>query len=728
MSLPALVKRHRLAAGLTQEELAEEAQVSTRTISDVERGLRTRIYRDTADRLAGALGLDGTDLESFLAASRARPAGATPPGRGLPLSPTPLVGRSREVASVVNRLQTRSLRLVTLTGPGGVGKTRLALEAAKGVDPGATFLDLGDLNDARLVVPSIAAAVGVPGRVEPSVENVAQYLGEEHRLLVLDTFEHVLPAAPEIARLLASAPGISILVTSREALRVRGEHEIVVPALDLGTTGTAVELFTQRALTADPSLTIDAEVAADICRRLSGLPLAIELAAARAKHLPLPRLRDELRKSLEVLTQGARDLPPRQRTMRDTVRWSYELLDPNEQETFRDLCRFAGGWTLDEAEIVCASDALAGCSALVDKSLVGRERDRYTMLDVIREYGLELGPRSGALDRHLEAFVALAERAEPEIGGAEQNDWIERLAGEQGNIRAALTHASSVRDGERAMRLCSAVWRFWMLHGELSEGRSWLRMGLALDASARSRSKGLWGLGWLAYHQGDYEEAGSCADTMLEIATDDVVEMRNAFTILGIVQMAKGDPSAAIPTFEKCVKLLGERDPDWLSATSLLNLGMAMLHASDPRAAETLAGARDLYEELGDARFVARAILYSGYDSLLRGDTDAALRSARGATMTFWELDDRWGTVEGLELSASVAAASGRAERAAILAAAAGSLRATITSAPFPLDAAILARYLGALRASTEDREWESWTKRGHDLLVEDAVRIATTE
>jgi predicted ATPase/DNA-binding XRE family transcriptional regulator len=721
------MKKHRLAAGLTQEELAEKAQVSTRTISDVERGLRTRIYRDTADRLADALDLDGTDRDSFVTASRVRPA-EIPPGPRIPRPLTPLVGRSWEIASVVNMLGARSLRLVTLTGPGGVGKTRLALEAALRVDPEATFVDLGDLNDARLVVPSIAGAVGVPGRAEPSVESIVEHLGDEHRLLVLDTFEHVLPAAPDVGRLLASAPAIMILVTSREALRVRGEHEIVVPALDLGATGSAVELFTERALTAQPSLAIDAEVAADICHRLSGLPLAIELAAARAKHLPLPRLRDELRNSLQVLTQGARDLPPRQRTMRDTVRWSYELLDPDLQEIFRDLCVCAGGWTLDEAAIVITSDALEGCSVLVDKSLVAREDQRYSMLDVIREFGLELGSRSGALDRHLGAFITLAERAEPEIGGAEQNEWIERLVGEQGNIRAALTYAISKRDGERAMRLSASIWRFWMVHGDLSEGRSWLREALALDVPARLRSKGLWGLGWLAYHQGDYEEAESCANTMLEIATDDVVEVRNAFTMLGIVQMAKGDPNAAIPTFERCVELLSQRDPDWLSATSLLNLGMAMLHSSDPRAAQVLMAARDLYEKIGDAHFVARVILYGGYDSLLRGDTDAALRSARGATMTFWELNDRGGTAEGLELSASVAAVNGRAERAATLAAAAGSLRATITSAPFPLDAAILARFLEEIRPSAGDGKWESWMVRGHEIPIEDAVSIATTE
>jgi len=724
-----MVKTHRLAAGLTQEELAEEAQVSARTISDVERGLRSRIYRDTAERLARALALDESDRAALVAAGRARPPASASRAGSLPLVPTRLVGRSRELASLISLLEVRSLRLITLTGPGGVGKTRLAIEAARRIDEEAVFVDLGDLSDARLVVPTIAGAVGVPGRSEPSVENIAAFFGDTPRLIVLDTFEHVLSAAPEIARLLALAPTVALVATSREALRVRGEHVVVVPPLDLGATGTAVELFTERALMASSASSaseVDTDIAADICRRLSGLPLAIELAAARAKHLPLSALRDQLKHALEVLTQGARDLPPRQRTMRDTIGWSYDLLRPSEQEIFRELCVFAGGWTLDEAAVVCSSDAIEGCSALLDKSLIDRDGDRYSMLDVIKEFGLDIGRAPGAFDRHLDAFVALAERAEPELGATHQDAWVDRLAREQGNMRAGLAYAVGVNDGERAMRLSAAVWRYWMLHGDLSEGRASLREALSLDVPTHLRSKGLWGLAWLAYHQGDYEEAESCSSAMLEIATEDVIEQRNALTVRGISQMAKGDPRAAIPTFKRCVELLRGREPDWLAATSLLNLGTAMLHAGDPQAPETLAQARDLYERIGDDHFVARATLYGGYDALLRGDVDTASRCARRAVIRFWELDDRWGTAEGLELSAAVAATAGRGEQAATLAGAAESVRDTVTSAPFPLDAAVLRGSLARIRASCDDGEWDSWRARGRQMPLEDAVEVAS--
>jgi predicted ATPase/DNA-binding XRE family transcriptional regulator len=728
MSLAAMVKKHRLAAGLTQEELAEKALVSARTISDVERGVRSRIYRDTAERLARALALDESDRAGLVAASRARSAAGTPHAGALPLAPSRLVGRSRELTNLISLLEARALRLITLTGPGGVGKTRLAIEAARRTDGDAVFVDLGDLTDPRLVVPAIARAVGVPGRSKPTTENIAEHVGGAALLIVIDTFEHVLSAAPEIAQLIAFAPKIAVLATSREALRVRGEHQIVVPPLDLGAAGTAVALFIERASAASLSSEMDVEIAADICRRLGGLPLGIELAAARTKHLPLSALRDQLGSALEVLTHGARDLPRRQRTMRDTIRWSYALLRPSEQRTLCELCVFAGGWTLEEAALVCSSDALVAGSALLDKSLIGREDDRYWMLDVIKEFGLDIGPPPGAYGRHLDAFVALAERAEPELGGTEQDTWVERLAREQGNIRAAIAYAIGTKDGERAMRLSAGVWRYWMLHGDLSEGRAALREALMLELPTRLRSKGLWGLAWLAYHQGDYEEAESCSATMLEIASDDAVERRNALTVRGIIEMAKGDPQAAIPTLESCVELLRGRDPDWLSATSLLNLGMAMLHARDQRAAETLARARDLYERIGDDHFVARATLYGGYDALLRGHVDAATRCARRAVISFWQLDDRWGAVEGLELAAAVAAAGGRGEVAATLSGVAGVVRAAVTSAPFPLDAAVLRTFLARVRLSGDDREWAMWQARGRQMRLEEAVEIVSAD
>lgn len=744
MSLASVLRRTRGIAGLTQEELAERAGISARTVSDVERGLRVRIYKDTAERLADALGLHGEARREFELAARGRvPAAA--PATVLPIPPTRLIGRERELDMLLAALRRQDIRLVTVSGPGGIGKTRLALEAASRLDIGGavTFVQLGTIADPTQVLVALAHAVGVSGAREASIEAIAELVGGRRLLVVLDTFEHVLDAAPKIAALLAACPRVTFLVTSRESLRIRGEHTVVLPTLaipaapsiDAVNAAPASELFIERAMAVSPEFVIDAAAAAviaEICRRLGGLPLAIELAAARVKYFALPELRDQLLGSIDALSAGPLDLPPRQQTMRSTIAWSYALLDEQQRELFRDLCVFSGGWSLDAAAAVCARDVSDGLRLLVDKSLVvrsGATRSRYDMLDVIREFGVEAGITTATRDRHLAHFVAMAEEAEPHLGTGAQRVWLARLEHEHDNINSALRYALTHGDEETALRLSVAVWRYWMLQGHLGEGRVWLRQALAACTACdpHLRGKGMWALAWAAYHLGDYAEAAACGDRMMRLleGRDDAVELRNALTIQGIVDLAYGRYAAAMEPLTRCVDVLGERDHGWLTATSLLNLGMASAHAGDPRARDVLEQARGRYVALGDRNFETRAVLYLGYAALVADDGSRAVACFRNSLIAFWELDDLWGVTEAVEGLAAAAATLSHAERASVLGGAADSLRDRLGTRTLPADGALLERTLTAARTTVSSDEWEQLWQSGQAMSAEAVVEYA---
>jgi tetratricopeptide (TPR) repeat protein len=436
--------------------------------------------------------------------------------------------------------------------------------------------------------------------------------------------------------------------------------------------------------------------------------------------MPVQMLLEQLEHSLDILTGGSRDLPARQRTMRDTVAWSEGLLEPYQRTLFQELSVFAGGWTLDAAMTVtsAATNVLDPMSALLDKSLIRRSDDRYSMLDVIREFAAEsLGDPDAVRARHASYFHALALETEPEIGTSSQRDAIEKLALDQDNLRAALRSFIENGDAERSLQMAAALWQFWRVHGDLTEGRDWFSRGLALEGGTLpTRAKGLWGAAWLAYHQGDYDDANAIGESLgtLAATTDDPVVRRNALTVSGIIAMAQSRFADARAMFEQAVALLRPLGQNWLFATSLLNLGSSCVRVRDKQSAQVyLEAARDLYDRLGDRHFAARASIQLGFAAMIDDDFARAASLISPALSSFAALDDPWGIAESLEALAAVRAADGRAEMAAILGGAAEQVRSTITVRPHPFDASWMEPFMEAARASIDDETWQRWWDGG---------------
>jgi predicted ATPase/DNA-binding XRE family transcriptional regulator len=759
--LSTALKRLRLAAGLTQEELAERAGISARTVSDIERGLRETVHHDTARRLAHALGLNDARRREFEAVARGRDGERTPvpPASGLPVLPTPLLGRERELESVTESLLSGQVRLLTLTGPGGIGKTRLALEVARNIRPsfpdGVFLVSLGELRDPSLVAPEFAKAIGA-AETDPRLDQVlAQRLAGRRVLVVLDTFEHLTPAAPLVYSLLLGSEDTSILVTSRSALRLRGEHEFPVSPLEspahvtdqpvedvLGSPATA--LFWERARAVRPDLQLDrqsARLVVEICRRLDGLPLAIELAAARVKHLPLPAMSEQLEHRLDFLVGGALDLPLRQRTIRDTVAWSHDLLDAQAQVLFRRLSVFSGGWSLDDVSAVCGpaaevGGALDGMSALVDQSLMVVDRNsadaRYDMLDVVREYASQRLVEAGESDelsrRHALHFLRVAEEAEPRLVRAGHEIWFRRLHVERGNVRAGIAWTIDRGETVLALRYTIALWRYWRHRGEFAEGGRWLDAALAMPGAspASLRAKALWAAGALAFPQGDHERMAVLAAEAYELArqSEDRMDLRNALTMKGMVAMVQARYSEALAPFRECVTICLQLGLTWHLGTSYLNLGTALLHAGFPdEAVDTLQAGGRVYREIGDVVFAARSDNSIAHAALARNEVEDADRLARTALQMASEQGERQGIADGLYTLAAIAAARSDLERAAALAGAAVAVRETIAARPGPFDLAVPGRFLARAESEMDAERWSSAWQAGHGL--DEGVAVA---
>jgi predicted ATPase/transcriptional regulator with XRE-family HTH domain len=704
---------------LTQELLAERTGLSVRGISDLERGVHNLPQRATVLRLIEGLDLPGDEQAMLWAVTQRAPRPRLRPletrwqftSGDRATAVDPFVGRADELTAIMLALHEPDSRLLTLTGPPGVGKTRLAIEATRRLvallPAEIVFVDLAPLRSPALVLPAIAAAIGLRESETPHLlARLQTRLAARPAVLVLDNFEHLLAAAPVVSDLLQASPEVRLLVTSREALRVRGEQELPVPPLATPPLAgemrlrdvvahEAVALFVLRARASDPDFQLSGENAraiAELCVRLDGLPLAIELAAARVKMLPPAAIVERLAQRLPVLATGSRDLPERQRTLADAIAWSYNLLTPDEQRLFRRLSVFLGGFTLQAAEAVATRgerDVFAGLASLHDKSLLARLPGRagvvrFGMLETIREYGLERLAASGeeAYTREVHAthFLAFAEAAARDFReGAGQRAAIERLGDEHDNLRQALTWALVQSDPTLALRLTEALWRSWWIHGHVSEGQRWLDRALerGREAPAAARARALIAAGRLAWIRGALVSATERLEEALALGPDpfDRCEALNA---LGDVARERGDYARAEVALMDAMGV-GRTHEDWFHlGASLHNLGIVAFEGEDYERAQALLEEGLAYARQVENRYlVYSALHYLSWLAFAQGDyaRAAALRREDLAVQRELAPANAHGAARCLEGVALLAIVRNRPAPAARLLAAAAMLR-----------------------------------------------------
>ena len=770
------LRRLREAVGLTQEELASRAGLTAKAVSMLERGERKRPYPHTVRSLADALGLSEEERAVLTGAVPRRTSGNSAPvptpvpleeeaatySFDLPTSLTLLLGREREVEEIAGLLGRASVRLLTLTGPGGIGKTRLGIEAAKKAavsyfPDGVAFVALAPLGDAALVMPTVLRALGLreAAGIRP-LEVLCQYLRERNFLLVLDNFEHVAEAAPEVVDLLSSCPNLSVLVTSRAPLRVRGEREYSVsplavpdptrmPEAEEVAQTPAAKLFIERAEAASAAFELtrtNAAAVAAICWRLDGIPLALELAAAQTRLLGPTALLSRLDQALQ--TGGARDLPERQRTMRATLDWSHELLHEPERELFRRLSVFAGGFTLEAAEEVGAAGAveteevLVLLGRLLEQSLVsmrlGDDGPRYGMLEPVRQYALEKLEESDEAEearrRHAGYYLALGERVGRKLKGPEQPTWLDRLETELGNLRAAIGWAIEHGEMEMLARMAWAMWKFWWLRGHRGEGSRRMEEALARkpDLPAPARAKLLFVAATLGRAVGDFESTRPLIEESLALfrRLGDKDGIAEALGTAGLIALSQERYEEGFSYLEESAGLFLELGRKRAAGAILGFAATAPLAQGDLTRARRLAErALSLAREPGGAKDVVCVALHPlAAVASSEGDYERAAQLLEESLTLSVEIGDESNAAYCLEGLAAVAASEDEVERAARLWGAAEALLQAneVMAYPHASDRSLYRRQVADARARLETEVWKKAWAQGRTMTLEQVV------
>lgn len=801
------LKAYRKARDLTQEELAELVGCASESIRKMEAN-RQRPSKYLAGLIATQLGLTPEEHKAFVHLARSRlgalalqepPVASQHTVVGLPSQLTSLIGRVKEIDDVCGLLRGSEVRLLTLTGPGGVGKTRLAMQVATEIidhfPEGAFFIDLTAINKPGLVAASIAQALRIQETGERQVmKHICAFLHNKRLLLVLDNFEHLLPAASHIAELLEATPGLSILVTSRAVLHLYGEHEFTVPPLAIPDLAhlppsdqlaqyDAVQIFIERAQAVKAGFTItegNAHSIAEICTRLDGLPLAIELAAAHSKLLSPHSILARLEDRFTLLATAAPNLPERHQTLHNTIDWSYGLLSETEQTLFRRLGVFVGGFTLDAAKTVCeepgsAGSILDGIASLLDRSLLQRTDDcnddsRFLMLETIRTYALEQLKSSGESEalykRHLAFYLEMAKEASPQSVGL--NCWahLEHLETERGNLRAATQWALDQALGDTVVQMCSALVHFWYIFGQPGEIHQWLETVLGLDLQPAVRAGALGLMGYvLAFMQIDYRHAETYYEQALSLWRE-LGDLRNESDILcqmGTLMMERGEYARSRLLHEESLAIrekmgdqdgvigireslgvvlmrLGELDGaeqifqeslDWwqargetLATAFVFNyLGATALYQGNYEQSRAMhEQALAVWQAAGDTRGVSAALNALGPVALYQGQVEQAKAYLKESLRLRWACQDYDGIAWNLERLAEVAFAQEQLDRGARLWGSAEGLRESINSPLFPVERCRYEKPFAEARARLGESAWALAHFAGRTMPIEQAV------